>query len=283
MLEAMLLGLIQGLSEFIPISSTAHLTIAASLLGVIDPRQPERWTAFMAVVQLGTLGAVLAYFRRDIVQSARAFVAENVTSRTAFATQSADARMGWFVILGSVPIVVIGLTGKDFIESAVTKDLRVIAASLIGLAAVLWWVDRRAAFRRTTATMTLRDAVLIGFAQAVALIPGSSRSGTTMTAALALGFTRESAARFSFLLSIPAILGAGVIEFLHELDHIQWTEGGIELALATLTAAVSGYWSIAFLLDFLRRRTMTSFVVYRIVLGLLLALLLSMGILTPLP
>jgi undecaprenyl-diphosphatase len=124
---------------------------------------------------------------------------------------------------------------------------------------------------------------LIGFAQAVALIPGSSRSGTTMTAALALGFTRESAARFSFLLSIPAILGAGVIEFLHELDHIQWTEGGIELALATLTAAVSGYWSIAFLLDFLRRRTMTSFVVYRIVLGLLLALLLSMGILTPLP
>jgi undecaprenyl-diphosphatase len=283
MLEAMLLGLIQGLSEFIPISSTAHLTIAASLLGVIDPRQPERWTAFMAVVQLGTLGAVLAYFRRDIIQSARAFVAENVTSRTAFATQSADARLGWFVILGSVPIVVIGLTGKDFIESAVTKDLRVIAASLIGLAAVLWWVDRRAAFRRTTATMTLRDAVLIGFAQAVALIPGSSRSGTTMTAALALGFTRESAARFSFLLSIPAILGAGVIEFLHELDHIQWTEGGIELALATLTAAVSGYWSIAFLLDFLRRRTMTSFVVYRIVLGLLLALLLSMGILTPLP
>lgn len=283
MLEAMLLGLIQGLSEFIPISSTAHLTIAASLLGVIDPRHPERWTAFMAVVQLGTLGAVLAYFRREIRNTTLAFIRENALRRTAFSAQSADARMGWFVILGSLPIIVIGLAFKDAIEGTFTKDLRVIAASLIGLAAVLWLVDRRASFSRTTATMTVKDALLVGLAQAVALIPGSSRSGTTMTSALALGFTRESAARFSFLLSIPAILGAGVMEFIHELPHIQWSEGGMALAAATLTAAVSGYWSIAFLLGFLRRRTMTSFVVYRIALGLLLAALLWMGILTPLP
>ncbi len=283
MIEAMLLGLIQGLSEFIPISSTAHLTIAASLLGVIDPNHPERWTAFMAVVQLGTLAAVLAFFRREIRSMTVAFLSENVLRRTSFSAQSADARMGWFVLLGSIPIIVIGLTFKDAIEGTFTKDLRVIAASLIGLAAVLWLVDRRASFRRTTATMNVKDALLIGLAQAVALIPGSSRSGTTMTAALALGLTRESAARFSFLLSIPAILGAGILQFIDELDHIHWSEGGMELAMATLAAGVSGYWSIAFLLGFLRQRTMTSFVVYRIAVGLLLAVLLALGTVTPLP
>lgn len=283
MIEALLLGIIQGLSEFIPISSTAHLTIAASLLGVIDPNHPERWTAFMAVVQLGTLGAVIMYFRREIRSMVMAFLHENVIRRTAFSRQSADARMAWLVLLGSVPIVVIGLLFKDAIEGAFTKDLRVIATSLIGLAVVLWFVDRRASFARTTATMSVRDALLVGLAQAVALVPGSSRSGTTMTAALALGFTRESAARFSFLLSIPAVLGAGVLEFLHELDHIKWAEGGMELAGATVAAALSGYWSIAFLLDFLRKRTMTSFVLYRIAIGVLLAGLLALGAVSPLP
>lgn len=284
MLQALLLGIIQGLSEFIPISSTAHLTIAASLLGVIDPTHPERWTAFMAVVQLGTLGAVIAYFRRDIMSSAMAWMRENIGHmRRPVREQSADARMGWFVILGSIPIVVIGLLCKDAIEGAFTKDLRVIAVSLVGLAVVLWLVDRRATFKRTTADMSVRDALLVGLAQAVALIPGSSRSGTTITAGLALGLTRESAARFSFLLSIPAILGAGVLEFLHEIEHIKWSEGGMELAVATFAAAISGYWSIAFLLGYLRQRTMTSFVVYRIALGVLLAVLLAAGTVQPLP
>lgn len=284
MLQALLLGIIQGLSEFIPISSTAHLTIAASLLGVIDPAHPERWTAFMAVVQLGTLGAVIAYFRRDIMSSAMAWMRENIGHmRRPVREQSADARMGWFVILGSIPIVVIGLLCKDAIEGAFTKDLRVIAVSLVGLAVVLWLVDRRATFKRTTADMSVRDALLVGLAQAVALIPGSSRSGTTITAGLALGLTRESAARFSFLLSIPAILGAGVLEFLHEIEHIKWSEGGMELAVATFAAAISGYWSIAFLLGYLRQRTMTSFVVYRIALGVLLAVLLVAGTVQPLP
>lgn len=284
MLQALLLGIIQGLSEFIPISSTAHLTIAASLLGVIDPAHPERWTAFMAVVQLGTLGAVIAYFRRDIMSSAMAWMRENIGHmRRPVREQSADARMGWFVILGSIPIVVIGLLCKDAIEGAFTKDLRVIAVSLVGLAVVLWLVDRRATFKRTTADMSVRDALLVGLAQAVALIPGSSRSGTTITAGLALGLTRESAARFSFLLSIPAILGAGVLEFLHEIEHIKWSEGGMELAVATFAAAISGYWSIAFLLGYLRQRTMTSFVVYRIALGVLLAVLLAAGTVQPLP
>jgi undecaprenyl-diphosphatase len=284
MLQALLLGIIQGLSEFIPISSTAHLTIAASLLGVIDPQHPERWTAFMAVVQLGTLVAVIAYFRRDILRTTLSFMRENVgPARRPIRQQSADARMGWFVVLGSIPIVVIGLAFKDVIEGAFTKDLRVIAASLVGLAVVLWLVDRRAAFKRTTADMSVRDALLVGLAQAVALIPGSSRSGTTITAGLALGLTRESAARFSFLLSIPAILGAGVLEFLHEIEHIQWSEGGMELLAATIAAAISGYWSIAFLLGYLRQRTMTSFVVYRILLGVILAVLLAMGAVQPLP
>lgn len=284
LLHAILLGLVQGLSEFIPISSTAHLTIVASLLGVIDPAHPEQWTAFMAVIQLGTLAAVVTYFRGDISNMIAAFFSENVGSnRTALKSQSADARMGWFVVLGTLPIVAVGLFLKDVIEGPFTKDLRVIAASLVGLAIVLWVVDRRAALARTTEHMRVRDAILIGLSQIVALIPGASRSGTTITTGLALQLTRESAARFSFLLSIPAILGAGVLEFLHELDHIQWSEGGMELAVATLAAAASGYWSIGFLLEYLRKHTMTTFVVYRIIIGGVLALMLALGAVQPLP
>ena len=268
LLIALLLGLIQGLTEFIPISSTAHLTIAATWLRVIDPAHPERWTAFMATIQLGTLAAVLAYFRRDIIHMTTCFVRENIGSqRRPLAQQSSDARMAWLIAIGTVPIVVIGLLLKDFIEGSFTKSLDVIAASLIIVAILLWFADRRASFTKTSSQVTVLDSIIIGFAQVLALIPGSSRSGTTILAGLMRGLTREHAARFSFLLSIPAILGSGILEFVSELEHISWDEGGASLAVATIAAGISGYWAIAFLLKYLRSHSLNVFILYRLALG----------------
>ncbi|RPI69079.1 MAG: undecaprenyl-diphosphatase UppP [Ignavibacteriae bacterium] len=267
-LVAAILGLVQGLSEFIPISSTAHLTLAAAAFGVIDPVHPERWTAFMATIQLGTLAAVIVYFRRDILNVTTAFVRENLgAGRRRIAEQSADARMGWLVAIGTTPIVIVGLLFKDVIEGSFTKELNVIGASLIILAVVLWWAERVAPFKKSTSDMTMGDALAIGLAQCLALIPGSSRSGTTIMAGLFRGLTREHAARYSFVMSIPAILGAGVLEFASELDHISWSEGGMQLVIATVVSAISGYWSIAFLLKFLKTRSLFPFIAYRIALG----------------
>lgn len=268
LVTALILGLIQGLTEFIPVSSTAHLTVAAAAFGVIDPAHPERWTSFMATIQLGTLAAVIAYFRSDILKTARFWFTENVGSgRRAFREQSTEARLGWFVIIGTLPIVIVGLAFKDILEGALTKDLHLIGASLIGVAALLWIAERRASFTRTTSDLTVVDAISVGAAQCLALIPGSSRSGTTIMAALFRGMTREHAARFSFLLSIPAVLAAGVLEFAHEVKHLTLDNGGLQLAVATLAALVSGYWSIAFLLKYLRTHSLTVFIVYRIALG----------------
>lgn len=270
---AVILGIIQGLSEFLPISSTAHLTIAGSMLGVIDPAHPERWTSFMATIQLGTLAAVLIYFRSDILRSVHAWTSENLTSkRRHFAQQGADSRLGWLVIIGTVPIVVVGLAFKDVIEGAVTKELSVIAAALIGMGLLLWLAEQRASFTRSTSDLGVTDAIVIGLAQCLALIPGSSRSGSTMMAALFRGMTREHAARFSFLMSIPAILAAGLLEFYHEIEHLSSSTGGVQLGAATLAAFVSGYWSIDALLKYLRTRTMAVFVIYRVALGLVILL-----------
>lgn len=272
-LVAAILGLVQGLSEFIPISSTAHLTLAAAWFGVIDPSHPERWTAFMATIQLGTLAAVLVYFRTDIVNITRSFLSENLGSqRRSITQQSPDARMGWLVIIGTTPIVVIGLLFKDVIEGSFTKELSVIGVSLIGLALLLWWAERVAPFKKSTSDMTMGDALAIGLAQCLALIPGSSRSGTTIMAGLFRGLTREHAARYSFVMSIPAIFGAGVLEFASELEHLSWQEGGMQLVTATIVAAVSGYWSIAFLLKFLKTRSLFPFIVYRVALGAVILL-----------
>lgn len=267
-LTAILLGLIQGLTEFIPVSSTAHLTIAATWMDVIDPAHPERWTAFMATIQLGTLAAVISYFRTDIRQVVAAFVRENLTSqRKPLSKQSNNARMAWLVALGTIPIVVVGLALKPVIEGSLTKDLSVIAFGLIGVGLLLWWADSKASFTKTSSEITFLDAIAIGLAQCLALIPGSSRSGSTIFAGLLRGLTREHAARFSFLMSIPAILGAGVLEFVGELEHLSWTDGGAELLAASIAALISGYWSIAFLLRFLRTHSLRSFVFYRLALG----------------
>jgi len=270
---AFILGLIQGLTEFIPVSSTAHLTVAASALGVIDPMHPERWTSFMATIQIGTLAAVILYFASDIKRSVMSWFVENLGgSRRPLREQSADSRLGWFVIIGTMPIVIVGLAFKSIIEGAITKDLHLIGAALIGVALLLWLAEKRASFKRTTSDLTTKDAIVIGAAQCLALVPGSSRSGSTIMAALFRGMTREHAARFSFLLSIPAVLAAGILEFAHEVGHISWTDGGLQLLIATVAALASGYWSIAFLLKYLRTHSMMAFIIYRLCLGTALLL-----------
>jgi len=278
-LHAVVLGLVQGLSEFLPISSTAHLTLVGRWMGLIDPLHPERWTSFIAVVQLGTLLAVLVYFRRDIIEITGATVRENLKC-VPFRQQSTPARMGWFVVLGTLPIVVIALAFRHQIEGALTKNLTVIGASLVGLALVLEAAERIAKHRRTIEQTTSGDALTVGLAQAMALIPGASRSGTTITAGLFRGLTREAAARFSFLLSIPAVAASGLLELKESLSVLD-NSGVAALAIATAVAAVSGYASIAFLLRYLRTHSTRLFIVYRIVLGGGLLLAIALGYLMP--
>jgi undecaprenyl-diphosphatase len=273
LIEACALGIVQGITEFLPISSTAHLRVVPALLGWEDPG-----AAFTAVVQLGTLLAVLVYFAGDMRTMARAALAGLMGGKP---LASQDARLAWFIIIGTFPIGLCGLAFKRHIEGE-WRSLYVISASLILLGLVLWWAERSATFRREVDQIGWLDSQLIGLAQAVALIPGASRSGTTMTAAMLLGLTRESAARFSFLLGIPAIGAAGLFELRDLLKHGAGGVGLPALAAATLTSAVSGYLAIDLLLRYLRRNTTYLFVWYRIGLGLLLLLLLSAGILKPL-
>ena len=269
-IEAIILGIIQGLTEFIPISSTAHLTLAGQLMGLIDPDNPEQWTAFIAVIQLGTLIAVLLYFSKEIRTIPAAFFRENLVSgRQKIADQSSDSRMGWYIILGSIPIVIIGLVFKSVIEGELTKDPIVIASSLIVLALILFLAEKVANFRKDLGSITLKDAIIVGFAQCVALIPGSSRSGTTITAGLFLGMNRETAARFSFLLSIPAVFGSGLFEFYQSLEYISAGDL-LTMIIAIIASAISGYAAIAFLLRFLRTRSTLLFINYRIILGILI-------------
>lgn len=267
-LEAIILGLIQGLSEFIPISSTAHLTLAGHILGTMDASAPERWTSFIATIQLGTLLAVFIYFAKEIRTIPIAFLKENLgSSRKKYSEQSHDSKMGWFIGIGTIPIVVVGLAIKKIIEGGFTKDPTVIGISLISLALILALAERFGKFKRETKDLTMKDALIVGFAQCLALIPGASRSGTTITAGMFAGMTRETAAKFSFLLSIPAVLASGLLEFYQSLEYISGSEF-TTLAVATIVAAISGYASIALLIKFLKTRTTYSFVIYRIAIGI---------------
>lgn len=272
-LQAIVLGLVQGLTEFIPISSTAHLRIVPALLGWGDPG-----AAASAVIQLGTLLAVLIYFARDITKITVAFF-KGLASGTPFVEH--DARLGWYIIAGSVPIAIAGLAFKDFIETG-ARSLWIIAASLIGLAIFLWIAERVAARSqlRVIGDLTLKDAILIGLGQCLALIPGSSRSGTTIMAGLFRRLTHEGAARFSFLLSVPAILGSGLFELVAEWDHLA-TLGWVPIGIAVFVSFVSGWLSIYFLLRYLRTHTTGLFIVYRIVLGVVVIGLLLAGTLQP--
>jgi undecaprenyl-diphosphatase len=266
-IQAVVLGVVQGLTEFLPISSTAHLRVVPALAGWPDPG-----AAFTAITQLGTMLAVVAYFWREIVRISVAWV-RGLTDRGARA--SLEYRMGWYVIFATIPIGVFGYVFRDQIETG-ARNLWLIASTLIVLGLVLWWADRVGRRERGDEQVTLRDGLVVGLAQSAALVPGVSRSGATMTAGLFLGLTRETAARFSFLLSVPAVVFSGLFEARHIGDA-----GGPPFGatlVATVLAFVVGYASIAWLLRYLVRHSTVIFVAYRVLLGGLLLALLATGV-----
>ena len=272
LLQATVLGIVQGLSEFLPISSTAHLRIVPALLGWGDPG-----AAFTAVTQLGTIAAVLMYFRTDLWRIARAWVA---SLRSPRAPCELDARLGWYIIVGTIPISVLGLAFEDQIETG-ARSLYLIAGMLIGFSAVMSLAERQGTQARHIDSIGLRDGVLLGLAQALALIPGVSRSGATIAAGLFLGLDRAGAARFSFLLSIPAIVLSGVFQLVSILEGPERGEAGlVPILVATALAFVAGYLSIAFLLRFLVSHSVNLFVVYRVALGVAILGLAAAGVIS---
>ena len=278
--EAILLGIIQGITEFLPISSTGHLTIVGKLLNLVSESHPESWTSFIAVIQLGTMAAVLVYFAKDIVLMVRDFLKENLSERKKISEQSLNSRLGWLVIIGTIPVVIIGFAFKDIIEGALTKNLYIIAFSLIGLAIILAIAEKVANFKKDLKNISILDSFLIGIAQTFALIPGSSRSGTTITGGLFLGLKRDVAARFSFLLSIPAVLASGLFELYHSLKYLT-ADMGINLVVATIVSGISGYIAIDFLLKYLKKHSTFLFVYYRIAAGIFILILLLTNIIKP--
>lgn len=275
---AILLGIIQGLTEFLPISSTAHLTIAGRVLGQISQEHPEEWTAFIAVIQLGTLFSVIIYFWQDIIQIIIGFIRTNLallTKTPASQHDKTNAFLGWLVIIGTLPTAIVGLLFRHQIEGVFTKDLRVISWALILLAIVLLVAELIARKERDVRHLRISDAIVVGISQVFSLIPGCSRSGSTITGGLFAGLKRESAARFSFLLSIPAIAASGLLELPKALQSAHTNP--TVLVVAILAAGISGYAAIAFLLKFLQTNSTFVFVIYRILLGVVILVLLYQG------
>ncbi|MEI7905908.1 MAG: undecaprenyl-diphosphatase UppP [Bacteroidota bacterium] len=278
--QAVILGIIQGLTEFLPISSTGHLRIIPALLGWKDPG-----AAFTAVIQFGTLVAVLFYFRKDIAAISAAVI-KGMLSGKLF--HNRDAQLGWMIGAGTIPIVVLGLLLKHQIETSF-RSLYVISASFILLAVVLMVAEyftkmklARGEKLKSLDDLTWKEIVAVGFWQCVALIPGSSRSGTTITGGLFSGMNRETAARFSFLLSLPSVLAAGMLELVKEREALLSSDAGItNLIVATIVSGLVGYASIAFLLNYLKTHTTYLFIVYRIVVGFGLLYMLNSGTLRP--
>ncbi len=267
--KAVVLGLIQGLTEFLPISSSAHLRIFPELFGWGDPG-----AAFTAVIQIGTELAVVIYFRKDIWRIGSAWV------RSLFNPAwrgSEDARMGWFVIIGSLPIVILGILLKDVIESDF-RSLYVIGTTLIVMGIVLGIADRVSKSDRSIHRMTWQHSVYLGLAQALALVPGVSRSGATISMGRFLGYEREAATRFAFLLAIPAVIGAGVFE-LKDVPGGDNAYGPIPTLVATAVSFVVGYAAIAWLLRYVTRGSYLPFVIYRILLGTFTLVLAAAGVL----
>jgi len=279
-LEAIILGILQGLSEFLPISSTGHVTVAGKLMNLISNENPERWTSFIAVIQLGTLIAVLIYFWKDIWDITFDFLKENLSSKRKFSEQGINSRLGWLIIIGTIPVVVIGILFKDVIEGSLTKNLYVISWSLIILAVLLAIAEKTANFKKNVNDISVKDSLIIGIAQAFALIPGSSRSGTTITGGLFMGLNREVAAKFSFLLSIPAVFASGILQLYEAIKFVD-SSMIANIVIATFVSAVSGYTAIDFLLKYLKKNSTFVFVYYRIALGILILILLSLNIIQP--
>jgi len=278
--EAIILGVIQGLTEFLPISSTGHLTVAGKFMNLISADHPEQWTSFIAVIQMGTLIAVLLYFWKDLISIIKDFLSDNLVKRVKFSEQQINSKLGWLIIIGTIPVVIIGLAFKDAIEGALTKNLYLIASSLIILAIILAIAEKVAKFKKDLNNITIFDSIIIGIAQALSLIPGSSRSGTTITAGLFVGLKRETAARFSFLLSIPAVLASGLLQLYESLKFIDQAMA-VNIIVATIVSGISGYLAIDFLLKYLRKNSTFLFVYYRLTLGLFILILLITNFIKP--
>jgi len=284
-LQAIVLGIVQGLTEFIPVSSTAHLVFAARLVnlygGVDKTLQAEQTTATIAVIQLGTLLAVLIYFARDIINILRAFTSDHLALLRGRTTPgepklSREAWLGWLVIIGSLPVGIVGLYLKKLIEGPFTKNLWVIATMMIVVGVLMTIAELVGKRSRDMNQLGIGDALAVGSAQVLALIPGSSRSGSTIMGGLFAGLNRETAARFSFLLSIPAIAASGLLELKEAIEKLPAGSYG-SLAVATVVSGVVGYASIWFLLRYLRTHSTGVFIVYRVIVGGLILAALSFG------
>ncbi|MEV5305899.1 undecaprenyl-diphosphate phosphatase [Streptomyces diastaticus] len=284
--ESLILGLVQGLTEFLPISSSAHLRLTAAFAGWHDPG-----AAFTAITQIGTETAVLIYFRKDIATIVSAWFRSLVAlaRRDDSMRGNHDAQLGWLVIIGSIPIGVLGVTLKDQIEGPF-RDLRLIATTLIVMGLVLGFADRLAARAetgggrhranggKTLRDLGVRDGLVYGCCQALALVPGVSRSGATISGGLLMGYTREAAARYSFLLAVPAVLASGFYELREAGEgHVAWGQ----TIFATLIAFAMGYAVIAWFMKFITTRSFMPFVYYRVLLGLLIFALVAAGVLSP--
>lgn len=267
--EAVVLGIVQGLTEFLPISSSAHVLIVSQLFGWEDPG-----AAFTAVTQIGTETAVIIFFWRDIWRIITTWTQSLVKPEL---RSSIDARMGWYVILGTIPIGILGLTFSDAIETT-ARNLWLVSFTLIVFGIILGVADRVGAKTKTLENLTLRDGVVYGFAQALALIPGVSRSGATISGGLFLGYDRASATRYAFLLAIPAVMVSGLYEAtkISSQETVSWGP----TILATVIAFTVGYAVIAWLIRYVTTNSYLPFVIYRIALGLLIIVLMSTGVLS---
>jgi undecaprenyl-diphosphatase len=269
LIQAIVLGIVQGLTEFLPISSSGHVLLVPVVFGWEDPG-----AGFTAVIQLGTVSAVLIYFWRELATALRAW-ARSLTDPEARKTP--EARLGWAVFVGTVPVVVAGLLLEEQIDTTFRSPL-VVAWMLIGLAVFLGVAELVGSRKRALEEVRARDGLWVGLCQALALVPGASRSGSTIMGALFLGMDRQTAARFSFLLSVPSVLGSGLYKLVKDRDEL-FAHGALPTVVATLAAFVSGYAAIAFLIGFLKRNSTLVFILYRIALGIAIVVLVAKGVL----
>ena len=269
--QAVIIGIVEGITEFLPISSTAHIGFFTGIFG-LSPADPSV-VAFSAIIQAGAIAAAVIYFWQDIVRTAAAFFKGLVD---ASARKNFDYKFGWLVLIGSLPIIVTGIFFQDVVETAV-RSMWWMVAGLIGFTFVLWWADKNGSRKRTEASMTKKDAIVIGLIQAVSLIPGVSRSGATTAAGLLQGFDRVTTTRLAFFLGIPALVGAGFLQIISHYDEIGTGVGWSATIIGTVVSFVVGYLCIDWLLKFIARHSFSIFIWYRFALGGVLLVLLLTG------
>jgi undecaprenyl-diphosphatase len=273
-LEALILGLVQGLTEFLPISSSAHVQIAQQLMNLSELSKPQL-TAFIATIQLGTELAVVSYFIKDIVRIGSSWLGWSIKPRS---TMTSDTKLGWLIIIGTLPVLILGLAFRDFIENDV-RNLWVIAYTLIGFGILLGLADFFGRKTKDIKDLNFSHGMLFGFGQALALVPGVSRSGGTITVGLMLGYTRQAVARYSFLLAIPAVLGSGLFQFFSSVGDLS-QDLFVATVVATIASGVVGLSVIHYLLKYLQKGSFLPFVIWRVGVGVWLLVMLTSGALT---